>query len=277
MKQSRWLLSVILYIAWNALFAAVALNIGITWSFHSGTVTPGQRFLAAGLAWQNQRWIAAVLAQFAIALLAYPEFKLTQRSLPAARKRTLSFLVGVGAASLITLLLVASKRIEVRTYRLDSIAQNILPLIFFLLLGWNIEKLLSPRLSKRTHPLEARLLQTVPLLGVILVWLEPSLTEALLLGVLPFLFLAPADGLVFLAAFLTTGFAGYSWNMFGIEGEGIVRLQPASGYSLRVLEYAGVGLAALVWAIRVWYRFFHEFWKHRLKHTRTGPTSRTDR
>ncbi len=277
MKHSRWLISVILYIAWNALFAAVALNIGITWSFHSGTVAPGQRFLAAGLAWQNQRWIAAVLAQFAIALLAYPEFTMSHRTFSAAKKRTIAFIVGVGAASLITLLLVASKRVEVRTYRLDSIAQNVLPLIFLLLLGWNIDKLLSPRLPKRTHPLEARILQTLPLLGVMLVWLEPSLNEALLLGVLPFLFLAPADGLVFLAAFLTTGFAGYSWSLFGIEGEGIVRLQPLPGYSLRVLEYAGVGLAALVWAIRVWYRFFHEFWKRRFKHNRTSPSSGTDR
>jgi hypothetical protein len=277
MKHSRWLIAVILFIAWNALFAAVALNIGISWSFHSGTVTAGQRFLAAGLAWQNQRWIAAVLAQLAIAVLAYPEFRLSLRSLPSLRKKFIAFIVGVGAASLVTLLLVASKRAEIQTLRLDSLPQNILPLIFFLLLGWNIDKLLNPRLARKTHPFEARVLQIIPLLGVICIWLEPSFVEACLICILTFLFLAPADGLVFLAAFLTAGFGCFSWSLFGIEGEGLVRLQPLPGYSLRILEYSGVGLAALVWAIRVWYRFFYEFWKRRLKHLDSSSTSRTRR
>ncbi len=282
----KWTIAGVLWFGWNLLVSAVAMNLGVTWAFHSPTVSTQERLLAVGGAWQSNRIYAALVALGLIALFSFKDWyaDLSWRQIQYKGFRTFLQHQLLACAVLTSLLLVG----RLRWVGISSMTEEgaITPVLWFLNL-LEIFALFSsiflvtreylfyffgPKIRPEIKGLLTAALET----AIILLWFEPSTKEALVFFLLSFASRDIYSALFGFGLTLATGLAVFGLQFFGIELSSLIRLEPLNNTGLDLFNHCGFVLGSLVWAIRMWYPEFNERINTRIKRlgfNRPGGTS----
>lgn len=291
MIYRTWAIAVFFWLIWNGLIAAVALNLGVTWAFHSKTILGTERLRSIGGAWQSNTLYAGLIAVVSIAVFSYQKWK-PLLSIRQIQHHGVKAFLQFQAITLSTLaVFMITKKISwvgVTSMTEKGALTPVLWLltwaqitIFFFSVFSLSRVVFDQFLSEKVKPFARAALSSIIDSAVIWIWFDPQPMEIfstffVLLGCRT-LFLAQFGFGTWIASLV----AIFGLNIYGFDQSSLIRLEQTivteTDNTLRPLDHWISILVALVWCLRMWYPEANEFIKYHIRRLRPHYPGRPGR